>query len=72
MFQMKEQDKLQRKTMWSGNRQCIWKRIYSNDSKMIQDLIKRMEEQTKKIQEMFNNKLEDIRKNRDKQYNYWN
>lgn len=37
---------------------------------MIQDLIKRMEEQTKKIQEMFNNKLEDIRKNRDKQYNY--
>ena len=28
---------------------------------MIQDLIKRMEEQTKKIQEMFNKELEDIK-----------
>ena len=38
--------------------------------KMIQDLIKRMETQTK-IQAMFNKELEDI-KNRDEQYNNLN
>ena len=36
--------------------------------KMIQDLGKRMEVQTKKIQEMFNKDLEEI-KNRVEQYN---
>ena len=36
--------------------------------KMIQNLRKRMEAQTKKIQEMFNKELQDL-KNRDEQYN---
>ena len=38
--------------------------------KMIQDLGKRMEAPTKKIQEMFNKELEDIKnKQTDEQYN---
>ena len=39
--------------------------------KMIQDLGKRMEAQIKKIQEIFNKQLEDL-KNRDGQCNKWN
>ena len=36
--------------------------------KVIQDLRERMEAQTKKIQDMFNKELEDL-KNKDEQYN---
>ena len=36
---------------------------------MIQDLGKRMEAKIKKMQEMFNKDLEEIKKNRDEQYN---
>ena len=39
--------------------------------KIIQDLRKRMEAQTKNIKESFNKELEDL-KNRDEQYNNWN
>ena len=38
--------------------------------RMIQDLRKRMEAQVKKLQEMSNEELEDL-KNKDKQYNNW-
>ena len=37
--------------------------------KMIQDLGKRMEAKIKKMQEMFNKDLEELRTNRDEQYN---
>ena len=37
--------------------------------KMIQDLVKRMEAQIKKIQEMFNKDVEARKTNRDEQYN---
>ena len=39
--------------------------------KMTQDRRKRMEVQTKKIKEMFNKELEDL-KNRDEKYHNWN
>ena len=39
--------------------------------KMIQNLGKRMEAKTKKIQEMFNKEIE-ILKNKDEQHNNWN
>ena len=39
--------------------------------KMIQNLGKRMEAKTKKIQEMFNKEIENL-KNKDEQHNIWN
>ena len=36
---------------------------------MIQDLGKRMEAQTEMIHDMFNKELEDLKNNRDEQYN---
>ena len=47
--------------MWSGDRQFMQERVYSMLIKMIQNLRKRMEALTKKIYEMFNKKLEDIK-----------
>ena len=41
---------------------------------MIQDIRKRMETKIKKMQEMFNKDLEELKEktNRDEQYNNWN
>ena len=57
----KKQDKSPEEQL-SGDRQSIWKRIQSNDSKDDpgSQKKKKMEAQTKKIQEMFNKELKDI------------
>ena len=47
--------------MWSGDRQFMQEKVYSMLIKMIQDLRKWMEAQTKNIYEMFNKKLEYIK-----------
>ena len=59
MFQMKEKDKTPEEQLSEVeiDRQSIWKRIQSNDSKMIQNLGNRM----KKIQETFNKDLEELK-----------
>ena len=69
MFQMKEKDKNPQEQL---NEEDIGnlheKEFRVTIVKMIQNLRKRMEAQTKKIQEMFNKELQDL-KNRDEQYN---
>ena len=72
MFQMQEQDKSPEEQLSEveiGN--LPEKEFRIMIAKMIQDLRKRMEEQTEKIQEMFNKEPEDL-KNIDEQYNNWN
>ena len=69
MFQMQEQDKSPEEQLSEveiGN--LPEKEFRIMIAKMIQDLRKRMEEQTEKIQEMFNKEPEDL-KNIDEQYN---
>ena len=65
IFQTNEQDKTpeeQLSELEIGNdRQSIWKTIQGNDSKDDPRSWKRMEAQTKKIQEMFNKELEDLK-----------
>ena len=61
MFQAKEQDKTQEQLseMEIGN--LLEKEFRVMIVKMIQDLRKRMEAQTVKIQEMFTKELEDLK-----------
>ena len=62
MFQMKEQDKTseeQLRRVETGN--LLKKEFSVKTVKMTQDLRKRREAQTKKIEEMFNKELEDIK-----------
>ena len=69
MFQMKEQDKTLEEPLSKVETGDLPKReLRVMIVKMIQDLGRRMEAQTKKIQEMFNKELEDL-KNRDEHYN---
>ena len=74
MYQMKEQDKTPEKQlneMEIGN--LPEKEFRVMIVKMIQDLGKRMEAKIEKMQEMFNNDLEELKnKHRDEQYNNWN
>ena len=72
MYQMKEQDETPDKQLNEveiGNLPEKEFRIMT--VKMIQDLRKRTEAKIKKMQEMFNKDLEEL-KNRDEQYNNWN
>ena len=62
MFQTKEQDKTSKEQLCEveiGN--IPEKEFIVMVVKMIQDLGKRMEAQTKKVQEMFSKELEDIK-----------
>ena len=62
MFQMNEQDKTPEEQLSEaeiGN--LLEKEFRVMIVKMIQELRKRIEAQTKKIQEMFNKELEDIK-----------
>ena len=71
MYQMKEQDKTQKKQLNEveiGN--LPEKEFRIMIVKMIQDLGKRMEAKIKKMQEMFNKDLEELKnKQTDEQYN---
>ena len=72
MYQMKEEDKTpetQLNEVEIGN--LLEKQCRIMIAKMIQDLGKRMEAKTEKMQEMLNKDLEELKnkKKRDKQYN---
>ena len=70
MYQMKEQDKTPEKLLNElevGN--LPEKEFRIMIAKMIQDLGKRMAARIEKMQEMFNKDLEELRTNRDEQYN---
>ena len=73
MYQMKEQDKTPEKLLNElevGN--LPEKEFRIMIAKMIQDLGKRMAARIEKMQEMFNKDLEELRTNRDEQYNNGN
>ena len=74
MFQIKEQDKIpeeQLREVEIGN--LPEKEFKVMIVKMIQELGKRMNAQSEKLQEVFNKELENIKKqNRVKKYSNWN
>ena len=63
MYQMKEQDKTSEKQLNETKIGNLPEREFRiRIVKMIQDLGKRMEEKIKKVQEMFNKDLEELKK----------
>ena len=63
MYQMKEHDKTPEKQLHEVEiRNLTEKEFRIMIVKMIQDLGKRMEAKTKKMQEMFNKELEELKK----------
>lgn len=59
MLQMKEQDKLRKKTQRNGDKQFNWYRVKRNDYKDSHQTWERMEE----LSEKYNKYLENIEKN---------